>query len=324
MDFKQLQPDLILDAAEAFGFEVSGQYYPLNSYENRVYQVGIEPRGQLIAKFYRPDHWCEAQIIEEHEFTKFLASKGVKVVNTLCSQTGSSLLEVEGFYASVQEKIIGPVPELEDLDSLYQLGQLIGKMHQASRDWQFKKRQQLSVTRMGRDNVKYLLNGWVGKKQQLIYQSIATELLAAIDKCLPENFEQHFIAVHGDCHLANVVMSEEGPVLLDFDDAMMAPAIQDIWMFLAGENNRHQLAELIDGYEESLDFPRNQLLWIPALRALRVINYTAWLAKRWGDPAFPTAFPWFNTEDFWIQHCQELQALTSQIVTGDETFNQVF
>ena len=309
MSFTKLQPDLVLDAVEAFGHEVNGRCYPLNSYENRVYQVGLEAGGQLIAKFYRPDRWSFEQICEEHAFNKFLFEKQVSVGQGIQGKAQSSVLEMSGFYCSVQERVLGAVPELEDLDSLFQLGQLIGEMHQASRGWVFEKRNGYNVGVMGRENFNVLLD-WIPKKHCALYQKVMGQLLVAIDDCLPTDFESHFVAIHGDCHLSNVVMSENGPVLIDFDDVMMGPAIQDIWMFLAGDNNQKQLSELIDGYEESIEFPHYQLSWIPALRALRVINYSAWLAKRWSDPAFPKAFPWFNTDDYWAQHIKELQNLS--------------
>jgi Ser/Thr protein kinase RdoA (MazF antagonist) len=308
LSFTNLHPDVVLDAVEAFGYEVNGRCYPLNSYENRVYQVGLETGGQLIAKFYRSNRWSLDQISEEHAFNQFLFKKSVSVGQSLEGHNDSCVLEIGGFYCSIQERILGSVPELEDLDSLYQLGQLIGEVHKTSKSWSFKKRNQFNVQAMGRENYQYLSN-WLPKKQQSLYQKVMMQLFDKIENCLPADFESHFIAIHGDCHLSNVVMSDAGPVLIDFDDVMMGPAIQDIWMFLAGENHHQQLSELIDGYEESIEFPHEQLAWIPALRALRVINYSAWLAKRWSDPAFPKAFPWFNTEDYWTQHIKELQNL---------------
>ncbi len=307
MSFTNLQPDLVLDAVEAFGFEVNGRCYPLNSYENRVFQVGLEKGGQLIAKFYRPERWSLEQVLEEHAFNQFLIDHNISVGQSLNGSAQSSVLEMGGYYCSVQERVLGAVPELEDLDSLFQLGQLIGEMHKASQSWSFKRRNSYDVRAMGRENLNFL-SQWIPKKHHVKYREVTGQLLKNIDDRLPADFESHFIAIHGDCHLSNVVMSENGPVLIDFDDVMMGPAIQDIWMFLAGDNNRKQLSELIDGYEESTEFPHYQLSWIPALRALRVINYNAWLAKRWSDPAFPKAFPWFNTEDFWAGHIKELES----------------
>jgi len=326
-NFSNLQPNIILDAVEHFGFEVSGQCYPLNSYENRVFQVGLLDNKSVIAKFYRPNRWALETLQEEHAFSNQLAAAGVAVAANLRDLQGNTVHQIAGFYCSLQHKIIGREPELEDLDSLFQIGQVLGQLHQASASLynaknsmannkiSFKHRPVFDVQAMGHDNVAYLLAHVVSKKLSkkwlLKYQNITQQLLSAIAQCLPNDMSEHYIAAHGDCHLSNVLMSANGPVLLDFDDAMLAPAIQDVWMFLAGDKSQHQqqLSELIEGYEECIEFPHQQLSWIPALRALRVINYTAWLAKRWSDSAFVIAFPWFNSEEFWMQHVKELEGL---------------
>jgi len=313
VDFSQLQPDLVLDLVESYGYEVSGQSYPLNSYENRVFQVGLEEGGSVIAKFYRPQHWSTQQILEEHSFADKLFKAGVPIAENILNTNGQSVIELAGYLCSLQQKVIGRVPELDDLDSMFQLGQLIGSMHAQGKDLHFKHRRSFDIVRMGCTGSAYLAENWIPKKLQGRYTSIIMQLLSAIANCLPDDFDSHFIAAHGDCHLSNVLMSRDGPVMLDFDDCMMAPAVQDIWMFLAGDQQQQkkQLSELIEGYEESAEFPHYQLEWIPAMRALRVINYTAWLARRWSDPAFPLAFPWFNTEDYWLQHLKQLQQLVN-------------
>lgn len=309
--FSQLYPDLVLDAVEAFGCEVSGQSYPLNSYENRVFQVGLQAGGSVVAKFYRPQRWSIAQIREEHAFTAHLQGRGVAVAEQLKTDKGESVLEINGFYCSLQPKIMGREPELEDLESLFQIGQAIGKMHLEARDYAFSCRGVLNVSEMGEKNTEYLLEKWLPVKERGSYEKQAERLIRAINQRLPSDFVTQFIAAHGDCHLSNVLLTGDTPVLLDFDDAMMAPAVQDLWMFLPGQasDHRRQLSELIEGYEEFLGFPEEQLNWIPVLRSLRVINYTAWLAKRWEDPAFPRAFPWFNSQGFWQQHIKELNRL---------------
>jgi Ser/Thr protein kinase RdoA (MazF antagonist) len=338
----------VLDAVENFGFEVSGQCYPLNSYENRVFQVGLLDGGFVIAKFYRPARWSLQAIEEEHSFSNKLCAAGACVAANLTDLQGNTVHVIDGFFCSLQKKVSGQVPELEDLDSLFQIGQALGQLHKVCKDLgdassqsnnqsYFKHRCTNNVKAMGVDNITFLqqeiLPNKLQKKWLLKYQNITQQLLIAIDACLPNEFEQSFMPIHGDCHLSNVLMAADGPVLLDFDDAMLGPAIQDVWMFLAGDKNQHQqqLSELIEGYEEYCEFPHEQLAWIPALRALRVINYTAWLAKRWQDPAFPIAFPWFNTTDFWMQHVKELQSLLGQflettidkkVVTSSEEWNR--
>ena len=312
ISFADLQPDTVLDAVEAFGVQVSGHCYPLNSYENRVFQVGVEGGSPVIAKFYRPGRWSREQIQEEHDFTAKLLSKGVSTAKNLNTQSGESIIEWKGFFASVQEKVLGRIPEVDNFDNLYQLGQVVGQMHAAIGNQSLKARSTYEPQIMGSDNVDYLSASWIPKKMQTGYRKAADQLLQKIANCLPANFNQSFITIHGDCHLSNVLMAEDTPVLLDFDDVMAGPAVQDLWMFLAGSSTlqSQQLSELLEGYQESLEFDLKQLSWIPALRSLRVINYTAWLAKRWNDPAFKLAFPWFNSEDFWVQHIKELEQLT--------------
>ncbi|NQZ32305.1 MAG: serine/threonine protein kinase [Oceanospirillaceae bacterium] len=316
--FSELQPDMVLDAVEAFGVEVSGHCYPLNSYENRVFQVGVEDGPPVIAKFYRPGRWTIEQIKEEHGFAAKLSTAGVKTAKNLVSAAGDTIVEFDGFYCSVQQKIMGRMPEVDNFDNLYQLGQIIGEMHAATGSYQLTVRNVFDPQAMGSDNADFLAASWLPKKQLALYRKCVNALLQRIDQCLPADFSDSFLSIHGDCHLSNVLMTNSGPVLLDFDDVMSGPAMQDLWMFLAGDKiqQKKQLSELIEGYQESLDFPEQQLGWVPALRALRVINYTAWLAKRWSDPAFPLAFPWFNSEDFWIAHIKELQQLTKDFDAG--------
>jgi len=318
--FSELQPNMVLDAVEAFGIEVSGHCYPLNSYENRVFQVGIEDGAPVIAKFYRPGRWSLEQIKEEHRFGEILSEAAVDTAISLVTASGESVIDFAGFYCCVQQKIMGRMPEVDNFDNLFQLGQIIGQMHAATSDYPLTVRQIFDPKAMGIDNASFLATNWLPKKQLPLYQKTVAELVQKIGQCLPPNFSASFTTIHGDCHLSNVLMTDSGPVLLDFDDVMTGPVIQDLWMFLAGDKvqQQQQLSELIEGYQESLEFPAEQLAWIPALRALRVINYTAWLAKRWGDPAFPLAFPWFNTEDFWIAHIKELQQLSKDFDAGFE------
>lgn len=318
--FSDLQPDMVLDAVEAFGVEVSGHCYPLNSYENRVFQVGVEDAAPVIAKFYRPGRWSMEQIKEEHGFVAKLSAAGVKTASNLTTAAGETLVEFDGFFCSVQQKIMGRMPEVDNFDNLYQLGQIVGEMHAATNSYQLSARNVFDPQAMGSDNADFLATNWLPKKQLPLYEKCVAALLRQIDNCLPADFSDSFMTIHGDCHLSNVLMTDQGPVLLDFDDLMHGPAIQDLWMFLAGDKaaQQQQLSELLEGYQESQEFPEQQLSWVPALRALRVINYTAWLAKRWNDPAFPLAFPWFNGEDFWIGHIKELQQLTKDF---DVEFN---
>jgi len=314
--FAALTPDLVLDAVESLGFLSDARVLALNSYENRVYQVGIEGETPLIAKFYRPARWSDAAIREEHAFSFELAEHEVPVVAPL-QRDGESLFEHAGFRFALFPRRGGRAPEPGDLDQLYRFGQLLGRMHAIGASRPFAHREALTVSNFGHESLATLLEGnFVPRSLLPAYESVARDLLARLD-ALFARIDYTSIRLHGDCHPGNLLYRDEQFHVVDLDDCRMGPAVQDLWMLLAGERQERllQLAELIDGYQEFHDFAPRELALIEGLRSLRLMHYSAWLARRWDDPAFPMSFPWFGSERYWGE---QILMLREQLAALDE------
>ncbi|WNW12203.1 serine/threonine protein kinase [Pseudomonas sp. DTU_2021_1001937_2_SI_NGA_ILE_001] len=306
--FAALTPDLVLDAVESIGFLSDARVLALNSYENRVYQVGIEGEQPLIAKFYRPGRWSNEAILEEHRFTAELQAVEVPVVAPLEHQ-GRTLFEHGDFRFTLFPRRGGRAPEPGNLDQLYRLGQLLGRLHAVGSTRPFEHRETLAVQNFGHDSVNYLLdNGCIPRDLLPAYESVARDLLKRIEDAYAATPHDN-IRMHGDCHPGNMICRDEVFHIVDLDDCRMGPAVQDLWMMLAGDRQEcmTQLAELLDGYDEFHDFEPRQLALIEPLRALRLMHYSAWLARRWDDPAFPHSFPWFGSERYWGDHILALR-----------------
>ena len=317
--YQRLDPDTVINAVESTGRHSDARILALNSYENRVYQVGLEEGEPVIAKFYRPHRWSVEQILEEHQFTQILYDQEIPVVPPLVINPDPStptLSRFDLFYFSLYPRQGGRAPELDNLDHLHQLGQFIGRIHVVGASIKFNYRISLSVKAFAYDSVAYLLeNNFIPKDVRPAYESIVKEVQAAIEQNSPESSELEKISLHGDCHPGNVLWRDDRPHFVDFDDAITGPAIQDLWMLLSGDNanKQRQLAEIIEGYEVFRSFDLRELRLIEPLRAMRVLNYNAWLAKRWHDPAFPMSFPWFNTPRYWSEHILELKELLTSL-----------
>lgn len=320
--FAALTPDLVLDAVESLGFLSDARVLALNSYENRVYQVGLEGQAPLIAKFYRPERWTDAQILEEHEFSFELAECDVPLVAPI-QHNGHSLFEHGGFRFTLFERRGGRAPEPGDLEQLYRLGQLLGRLHAVGATKKFKVRPELSIASYGHASVERISSGeHVPQSLRAAWQSVVSDLLVQVE----ELFAAHpyeAIRVHGDCHPGNLLCRDDSFFIVDLDDCRMGPAIQDLWMMLAGnyQERLSQLSELVDGYQEFYDFSPQQLPLIEGLRTLRLLHYSAWLAQRWEDPAFPQSFPWFGTERYWGE---QILILREQRAALDEPFLKLF
>jgi Ser/Thr protein kinase RdoA (MazF antagonist) len=301
-----------MDAIQSTGLWCDGRLFPLNSYENRVYQVGIEDSQPIIAKFYRPQRWTDAQILEEHSFCFELVDQELPVVPPLVMPGDggqSSLGHYQGFRFALYTRRGGHAPELDNLDNLYTLGKFIGRIHQVGQVRAFAHRPRIDVQSFGLESVDFILEHMIPSDLREVYRGVARDLLQAVNDALSTLEDGDYIRVHGDCHPGNILWRNDLPNFVDFDDARMAPAIQDIWMLLCGERHRQnaQLAEVLEGYTEFCDFDRRQLRWIEAFRALRLMYFAAWLARRWQDPAFPRVFTWFNTPRYWGDHILELR-----------------
>ncbi len=307
--FDRLTPDFLIDAVESQDLLCDGRLFPLNSYENRVYQIGIEDADPMIAKFYRPQRWSDDQILEEHEFCLELVDHELPVVPPWRNGAGETLFKFDDFRFALFLRRGGHAPELGDLDSLFTIGRLMGRIHLVGAAKPFIYRPTLDLESYGYQSVKLISEGFIPPSLKESYDSITAQLLSVLEDELSILKEIPLLRSHGDCHVGNILWRDDTPHFVDFDDARMAPAIQDLWMLLSGSRADRiaQLSEVVEGYNEFYDFQPRQLKLIEPLRALRILHHTAWIASRWDDPAFPRAFSWFNTERFWGEHVLELR-----------------
>lgn len=310
-----LSPDQVLNALDSFGYQCDGRLLALNSFENRVYQVGLEEGGLVVAKFYRPNRWTDEAILEEHEFSLELAELEVPVVPPIAF-SGETLLHFDDFRLSVFESRGGRAPDLENLDQLEQMGRFMGRIHLLGRQKAFVHRPTLNVDTFGQSARDYVLdNGFMPDSLLVAYDTLTEQLISDIRLCYQRSGEVGLVRTHGDAHPGNILWTDSGPHFVDFDDARMAPAIQDLWMFLSGSraDMTAGLDALLEGYTQFSDFNPLELHLVEALRTLRLIHYYAWLAKRWDDPAFHHAFPWFNTQNCWEEHILSLREQASKL-----------
>lgn len=315
--YADLTPDRVLAAIESLGLPTDGRMLALNSYENRVYQIGIEDAAPVIAKFYRPGRWSNAAILEEHGFTLQLAEHEIPAVPPAII-AGRTLHEHDGYRFSVTPRRGGRTPELEDPSVLEWLGRLLGRIHAIGAVEPFKHRPTLDIRSFGEEPRAYLLaHDWIPADLLPAYRSVVDQALDGVRHCYARAGSISLIRLHGDCHRGNLLWTDAGPHFVDFDDARMGPAIQDLWMLLAGDRDEmsRQLAEVLAGYEDFAELDERELHLIEALRTLRIIHHAAWLARRWEDPAFPAAFTWFGTQHYWQDHILQLR---EQIAAMDE------
>jgi Ser/Thr protein kinase RdoA (MazF antagonist) len=302
--YQALEPDDILDAVASLGFDVNGRLLALNSYENRVYQVGINERENCVAKFYRPERWTDADILEEHGFALELAHAEVPVVAPLRID-GSTLHHAGLFRLSVYPCHGGRSPELDNEEHLKQLGRFVARIHNIGCTAEFASRPAIDIDAFGTDSVDYLLDHqFIPADIEAAYTSVADLVLDGVEASFERAGDVAEIRLHGDLHPGNVLVAGERFHLVDLDDARTGPAVQDLWMFLSGDRAEQepQLAALLDGYTSFRSFDPRELHLIEALRSLRIMHYAAWLARRWGDPAFKQAFPWFESARYWDEH----------------------
>lgn len=307
--YARLTPEMVIDAVESRGFYCDGRQLALNSYENRVYQVGIEESQPLIAKFYRPERWSDAQILEDHHFSAELAAGEVSAVPPMLDDTGQSLFEFGGYRFALYRRQGGHAPELDNFDHLLSLGRVLGRMHAQGAVKPFLHRPDVNIQAYAIDSRNYLLeHNFIPNSLRESYQTLADHLIAEVTTIF-SRVEYQNIRLHGDCHPGNILWRDDAPHFVDFDDARAGPAIQDLWMLLSGDRVQQtaQLSEILEGYQEFCDFNFAEISLIEALRTLRMMHYSAWLARRWSDPAFPMSFPWFNSERYWAEHILELR-----------------
>jgi len=308
--YQDLDPETILQAVESTGRWCDGHLLALNSYENRVYQIGIEDERPLVAKFYRPQRWSDRAILEEHTFTRELVEREIPVVAPLQDAAGNTLHHFKQFRFALFPRQGGRWPELDNPENLTWLGRFLGRIHAVGAVRRFSQRPTLDIQSFGREPSQFLLHsGLLPDYLQHNYQSVVEELLQKVETLFEMLQPLRLIRLHGDCHPGNILWTDQGPHFVDFDDSRMGPAVQDLWMLLSGERHeqQRQLGHLLEGYQEFAEFDPLELNLVEPLRTLRMIHYAAWLARRWSDPAFPQSFPWFNTPRYWEEHLQGLR-----------------
>lgn len=326
--FSLLTPDCVMNALDSLGYRCDGRLLALNSYENRVYQVGMEDGLPLIAKFYRSGRWTDEAILEEHAFVQELVEREIPVVPALVLG-GKTLHTFEGFRFAIFPKHGGRAPEFEDRNTLEWMGRFLGRIHAIGALKPFQHRPTLDIASFGVEPLDFLLtNNFIPADLEVAYRSVAELALVGVRHCFVRaGSAVNALRLHGDCHAGNVLWTKSGPHFVDFDDSRMGPAVQDLWMLLSGERTDmvRQLNDVLAGYEDFYDFDSSELHLIEALRTLRLIHYSAWLAQRWDDPAFKQAFPWFNTQRYWEERILELReqiALMDELPLGTVGFKQ--
>jgi len=331
--FFELTPDKVLTAVESAGFECTGRCLSLNSFENRVYDVELEPdalgddvsistgvatRNRRVAKFYRPGRWSKQQILEEHQFLFDLQAAEIPAIAPLRFPDGESVHETDtGILFAIFPKVGGRAPDELSDEQLIRIGRLLGRVHAVGASRSAPHRVSIDVQTYGRTNLEFLLKGgFIPVEFRGRYEKVANGLFEKIDAGLKGVLYQR---IHGDCHLGNLLWNQEGPFFLDFDDMVRGPQVQDIWLLVPGRDPeaRRQREVLIEGYEEMRVFDRSTLRLIEPLRALRFIHYTAWVARRWEDPAFPLAFPEFGSHRYWSDETGDLEEQLRLILTPD-------
>ena len=308
--YQDLTPDLILNSVESLGYICDGHLHALNSYENRVYQIGIEDSTPLIAKFYRPGRWSREAIEEEHQFALELAEHEIPVVAPLQDANNETLHKTQDFWFALYPRCGGRWPDLETKADREQMGRLLGRLHAVGASKTFRYRQRVDINTLGQKSREFIL------AQSLLpdylveaYDTLTRDLLLQIEARFASVDYVKNIRLHGDCHPGNILWTDTGAHFVDLDDTVTGPPIQDIWMLLSGDESEteRQMADFLAGYETFFSFDHSSLILIEPLRTLRIMHYAAWLARRWQDPAFPIAFPWFGSPRYWEEHILSLR-----------------
>lgn len=299
--YSRLDPNVILDAVESTGFPCTGGLLALNSYENRVYQIGIEDAEPLIVKFYRPHRWSSEAILEEHQFSLELVERDIPIIAPLIINN-QTLHHHNDYRFALFPRRGGRALELDNSEQLEWMGRFLGRLHKVSACQSFQHRIQLTTQNYGHEPYKFLMeHNFIPDYLQHNFCKTVETALQKIEQIMTGIGQFDLIRLHGDCHPGNVLWSESGPHIVDLDDCLMGPAIQDIWMLLSGESEQMeaQLEKVLSGYQKFHDFNPRERHVIEVLRTLRMLHYSGWLAKRWADPTFPLSFPWFNTPVYW-------------------------
>lgn len=319
--FQELDPDLILNATETSGFRTTGEISQLNSYENRVFAVGIEPaerntapadraREQIIIKFYRPGRWSAECILEEHSFLQELTNADLKVAPALPltegAYAGSTLGKMDGLLYAVFPKVRGRLPDEFDETKLRRLGRILGRLHNVGAAKKFRHRPVLNHKPFSLWENLDLLADQVSVELWPRYEKAALAIIDAYEELIdPASYQR----IHGDFHRGNTLLEEDMFRLVDFDDCCLGPVVQDFWMLFSSDEWTEEAHQVLEGYNEFREFPLEQLTWIPALRGARILSYAAWIARRWSDPSFPRLFPDYGSHKYWSVETEALERI---------------
>lgn len=322
--FGQLMPEAVMDAIEAVGPRCDGRLMALNSFENRVYQIGIEDGGVerssdsfLIAKFYRPGRWSDEAIQEEHDFLAELVAGEIPAVPPIVLN-GTTLHHHGAHRFALFERRGGRAPELDDDRVLERIGRFMGRLHRVGSSRSFKSRESVDIETFGDRPLAWLdQSNWIPPELKAAWAAVTQLAMAGVRRAFERAQGIELIRLHGDCHAGNILWTDAGPHFVDFDDSRTGPAIQDLWMLLSGDgtSQSRQLTQVLKGYQTFGRFDLRELHLIEALRTLRYVHYTAWIARRWEDPAFPAAFPWFGSVRDWQDR---ILALREQVGAMEE------
>ena len=322
--YSQLDPDTIINAIESLGYLSDQRILALNSYENRVYQVGIEEQSPVIVKFYRPARWTDDMIQEEHNFTIELANNDIPVVPPVVINK-QSLFRFHDYRFAVYPRFGGYAPELDNPEHLLHLGRILAQLHNIGETKPFSHRPDINIEDFAIKPAKYLLeNNFIPMDIEKSYSTLVDDVVIRIKNCFEHAGSFNTLRIHGDCHHGNILHRDDKFYIVDFDDTRTGPAVQDIWMFLSGDRQymTARLNDFLEGYTEFRSFNARELHLIEALRTLRLIHYSAWLAQRWEDPAFPIAFPFFNTQRYWEDQILTLREQAAAMEEEPLTWHQ--
>ena len=309
--FESLSPDVVLDALDARGWRTTGQLLALNSFENRVYQITLEDGDFVVAKFYRPGRWSTEQIQEEHDFLAELVATELPCVAPL-ARDGNTLFDHGEYRFAVYPRRGGQPPDLEVPGNLAVLGRTLARMHNVGAARPFASRIRFTWQRWGRDSREWLLaSPFVPDELRPAFESLSRDLLVAVEDIMT-SVPAGDLRIHGDCHLGNLLWRDGTPHFVDFDDTVNGPAIQDLWMLLS-DGEPAMVAELLDAYDSFRAFDARELQLVEALRTLRIMYHAAWIGRRWHDPAFPPAFPYFEDQRFWSDHVLTLREQAAKL-----------